>query len=444
MFFKQLLDPDLGCACYVLGDGAEAVVVDPGLDVDRILAAVAEEKAEVVAVLETHTHADHVSGRAELCDRTGAVARVPAGEAELIASGDVVEAGDVRVEALGAPGHRPEHLVYVVSDRSRFDDPCLVLSGDSILVGDLARPDLAVDPSDGGRALHATVARLLALGDGVELWPGHTGGSLCGGNRLSKRPSSTIGHERRANPLLSEADPDTFVAELVRDLPVRPPTVERVVARNRTARPAGPAPQRALDDGGFLDCIGRGALIVDGRPAEQFDAAHIPGSLNLPLTGPGLGTRAAWLVGPDTDLVVSAADEADARELTRRLRAVGLGVCGYVTADALTGSPLIMASAPAIDVHDLPRYLDDLVVVDVRDAGEWNREHLRRAIHAPLPELRDATRRLPRRPLAVACAGGPRATVAASYLRRAGHDARRVAGGGVPTLRELGVTLVSS
>jgi glyoxylase-like metal-dependent hydrolase (beta-lactamase superfamily II)/rhodanese-related sulfurtransferase len=443
VFFEQLLDPDLGCACYVLGDGDEAIVVDPGLDADRILAAVSAQKAVVAAVLETHTHADHVSGRGELCARTGAVARVPDGEGERIAPGDVVTVGDVRVEALAAPGHRPEHLAYLVTDAARSEHPCLLLTGDSILVGDLARPDLAVDPERGGRALHGTVARLLALGDELELWPGHIGGSLCGGARLSRRPSSTLGHERKANPLLAEPDPDVFTAELVRDLPVRPPTVEHVVRRNRTAVPAPPAPTQALDDGGLLDCIGRGALIVDGRPAEAFDAAHIPGSLNLPLIGSGLGTRAAWLAGPQAELVVAGADEPAARELARRLRAVGLSVCGHVTAEALMGSPLTLASAPPIDVRDLPRYLDDLTVVDVRDDAEWRREHLRRAIHAPLSQLRDAARRLPRRPLAVACAGGPRATAAASFLRRAGHDARRVTGGGVPTLRELGVPLIA-
>ncbi|MEA2125096.1 MAG: hypothetical protein QOI80_1878 [Solirubrobacteraceae bacterium] len=442
MFFRQLLDPDLGCAYYVLGDGDEAVVVDPGLDVDRIVAAAAAEKARVTRVLETHTHADHVSGRAQLCARTGATALVPAGEGERIAAGEVVTVGGVRIEALAAPGHRPEHLAYLVTDTGRSDLPCLLLAGDSILVGDLARPDLAVDPLAGALALHATIARLLALGDGLELWPGHVGGSLCGGPGLSRRPSSTLGYERRVNRLLAEPDADAFATALVRDLPVRPPTVERVVARNRLAAPATDAP-RGLDDGGFLDCIGRGAMVIDGRPAEAFDAAHIPGSLNLPLAGSGLGTRAAWLAGPEAELVVSGASEAEGRELARRLQAVGLTVCGYVTEATLAESPLTLASAMPIDVHDLPHYLDELTVVDVRDDAEWRREHLPRSVHAPLARLRDTIGVIPRRPLAVTCAGGPRATVAASFLRRAGHDARRVSGGGIGALRDLGVRTVS-
>jgi hydroxyacylglutathione hydrolase len=442
VFFQQLLDPDLGCACYVLGDGAEAVVVDPGLDVDRILAAATAEKARVVRVLETHTHADHVSGRAELCERTGATALLPDGEGERIGPGDVVSVGGVRIEALGAAGHRPEHLAYLVTDTGRSEIPCLLLAGDSILVGDLARPDLAVDPLEGARALHATIARLLELGDGLELWPGHVGGSLCGGPGLSRRPSSTLGYERRVNRLLAEPDAGAFAVALVRDLPSRPPTVERVVARNRSAAPAAGAP-RALDDGGFLDCIGRGAIVVDGRPADAFDAAHIPGSLNLPLAGSGLGTRAAWLAGPDAELVVSGATQADGRELARRLQAVGLTVCGYVTEATLSDSPLTLASAMPIDVQDLPYYLHELTVVDVRDDAEWQRERLPRSVHAPLARLRDSVGFIPRRPLAVACAAGPRATLAASFLRRAGHDARRVSGGGIGALRDLGIATVS-
>jgi hydroxyacylglutathione hydrolase len=440
VFFRQLLDPDLGCACYVLGDGGQAVVVDPGLDVDRILDAVAEEKARVVCVLETHTHADHVSGRPELCRRTGAAALVPEGEGKRIAAGDQIAIGELCIEALAAPGHRPEHLAYLVTDAPRSEAPCLLLAGDSILVGDLARPDLAVDAVEGALDLHKTVARLLALGDGLELWPGHVGGSLCGGPGLSRRPSSTLGYERAVQPLLGEDDIEIFAEALVRDLPVRPPTVERVVARNRSGRFTGPAP--ALNDGGFLDCVARGALVIDGRPAEAYDAAHLPGSLNLPLTGSGLGTRAAWLAGADTEVLVTAMDDADGRDLARRLQAVGLSVCGYVSEEALTGGPLVLAAARPIDIAELPAYLDELTVVDVRDDAEWRREHLARAVHAPLPRLRDGVGSIPRRPLAVTCAGGPRATFAASFLRRAGHDARRVAGGGIGTLREFGVPLL--
>jgi hydroxyacylglutathione hydrolase len=444
VFFQQLLDPDLGCACYVVGDGVRAAVVDPGLDVERILAAVAREGAEVAWVLETHTHADHVSGRGELCARTGATARVPAGEGAPIVAGDVVEVGGVRIEALPAPGHRPEHLAYLVTDTARAPEPCLLLAGDSILIGDLARPDLAVDPADGARELHATVARLLALGDGLELWPGHVGGSLCGGPGLSRRPSSTLGYERRANPLLAEPDVSVFSERLVRGLPDRPPTVEHVVRRNRTAVPAASAPRGPLDAGGFLDCIGRGAVVVDGRQAEAFDAAHVPGALNLPLSGMGLGTRAAWLVAPEAEVVVSAAGAAEGAELARRLRAVGLCVCGYADADVLDDTPLTLASTAAIDVADLPARVRDVTLVDVRDDAEWRRLHLRDAIHAPLARLRGSVSAIPRRPLAVTCATGPRAVVAASFLRRAGHDARRVTGGGVAALHELGLPAASA
>src|SRR3954451_25200513 len=194
MFFRQLIDPDLGCASYVLGDAGDAIVVDPGLAVDRVLEAAEAESAQVRWLLETHVHADHVSGRALLRERTGAQVRVPAGgeidpaAGGTLRPGDVVEAGGVRIEALAAPGHRPEHLAFLVTDTTRDPAPCLLLSGDSLLVGDIARPDLAVEPGAGARDLFTTLAALGDLGDEVEVWPGHVGGSLCGGGKLSRRP----------------------------------------------------------------------------------------------------------------------------------------------------------------------------------------------------------------------------------------------------------------
>lgn len=402
MFFRQLLDPDLGCAAYVLGDAGRAVVVDPGLDVDRIRAVAAEEGATIELVLETHTHADHVSGRAQL--------RVPA---RVPVAGEVVDVGGVRIEALAAPGHRPEHVALLVCDRDRGDGPCLVLTGDSILVGDLARPDLAVDPREGAEALHDTVARLLALGDELELWPGHIGGSLCGGGRLSRRPSSTLGYERRAQALLVERDKAAFAKALTLDLPTRPPTVEAVVARNRSADPAGPAPV-------WLDELPAGAVLVDARPAEAFDEAHVPGSLNVPLAGSGLGTRAAFLLGPDADVVVAGDPDG---ELTRRLRAVGLRVVGRLN-DA-SHAIAATASVPALDPGDL----EGRTVLDVRNPSEWEAAHLPGSVLVPLSELRGANGSVPREPLAVVCAAGARATAAASFLRSIGHDARRVTAG---------------
>jgi glyoxylase-like metal-dependent hydrolase (beta-lactamase superfamily II)/rhodanese-related sulfurtransferase len=490
MIFRQLIDSDLGCAAYLLGDEGRAVVVDPGLDVERIVAAAEEEKVTIELIVETHVHADHVSGRALLAARTGAAIRLPAdagyddGAGEPLRDSETVELGALRITALAAPGHRPEHTILLVSDRSRSDEPWLLLSGDSLLVGDLARPDLAVDPADGAAALHATLARIAELPAGVELWPGHVGGSLCGGPGLSRKTSSTLGFERRVNPLLS-VDADELAQRLMASLPARPPTVEAVVARNRGAAP-GVVPRRGagaaggaggtgaeeaqlLDAAGLAAGLADGATLLDGRAVEAFDAAHVRGSLSLALRGNGLGTRAAWVLDPAQALVVLADDEDGARELARRLRAVGLDdVRGLATAEALEAVPLEAAApapggpvslgAPAraglppleavapLTVQELARQLADgaVTLVDVRDTPEWGAGHLAHGVHLPLQRLRAEAGELPAGPLAIACASGPRAAFAASWLRAQGHDARRVADGGVPDLPALGHALVAA
>ena len=218
MFFRQVLYRDLGCASYVVGDADEAVVVDPRWDIDEYLRIAAAERLSIAHVVDTHEHADHVSGRERLVAATGARSHRPTAPASesapgdrdsgIIAAGDTIDVGSVRLTALGTPGHRPEHLSFAVADLSRGPEPWMLLTGDSLLVGDVARPDLAYEPAEGAAALHATLAELLALGDWVELWPAHVGGSLCGGAGLSHKPSSTIGYERRHNPLLALGEPE--------------------------------------------------------------------------------------------------------------------------------------------------------------------------------------------------------------------------------------------
>ncbi len=461
MIFRQLIDRDLGCASYLIGDHGRAVVVDPGLDVERMLAVAEEERLQIELIVETHVHADHVSGRALLATRTGAATRLPAGgdyepgAGEPLHDGDVLEVGDLRLTIVAAPGHRPEHIVVLVADTARDPRPWLLLSGDSLLVGDLARPDLAVDPREGAAALHATLTRLGALDGAVELWPGHVGGSLCGGPGLSRKTSSTLGFERAVNPLL-EAEADDFAARLIAGLPARPPTVAAVVARNRRRVPAATATAALplLDGGDLANALQAGATLLDGRSSDAFDAGHLPGALSLALSGSGLGTRAAWAVDPAQELVVLADDEAGALELARNVRAVGLErVRGVVPVAAVGGLEALAAAVgtplertPPIVVAELPGLLaaQQVTLVDVRDAPEWGEGHLAHGVHLPLSRLRADAETLPGGPLAVACASGGRAAFAASWLRAQGHDARRVSGGGIPDLPVLGVALVGA
>src|SRR5688572_18916905 len=238
VFFRQVLNDDLGCASYVIADGGEAAVVDPKWEIAEYLQLADEHGFRIAHVLETHNHADHVSGRGRLAAATGAKLYAPhqAGveyDHVPLAEGDTVAVGEVRIKALETPGHRPEHLAYSVADASRADEPWLVLTGDSLFIGDVARPDLAVEPDEGARGLFNSVNRLLGLGDYAEAWPAHIGGSLCGGAGMSQKPGSTLGFERRFNPLLRAEDEDEFVRALTDNLAPQPPNFRRIVELNK-------------------------------------------------------------------------------------------------------------------------------------------------------------------------------------------------------------------
>ena len=239
MFFRQILYGDLGCASYFIACGGQAVVVDPRWDIDVYLELARKQRFRIAHVIETHNHADHVSGRQRLVAATGARAYRPDLEPDdrpdAIRAGDVITVGKVDIRAIATPGHRPEHLSYEVIDHKRSDSPWMVLTGDTLLVGDIARPDLAYEANDGAEALHRTLARLTSFDDHVELWPAHVGGSLCGGAGLSGKTSSTVGFERRVNALLTMELPE-FIDQLTSTLPTRPPNVERIVALNRRSQ----------------------------------------------------------------------------------------------------------------------------------------------------------------------------------------------------------------
>lgn len=240
MFFRQLLNEDTACASYVLGcpTHGRLAVVDPHVDlVDEYLAAAERAGAPIVAVIDTHVHADHVSGLPELVARTGATAYPP----EAIADGDVIELGNTQMQAVATPGHAPTHWAFVVTDHRRADAPWLVLTGDSLLVNDAGRPDLHargdVTPQEMARALYRSIRdRLLTLPDHLLVYPGHYSGSVCG-RGLSGHPASTIGFERRHNKALCFDDEDAFVAALLEDLPPAPPDQAEIVAANRSGRP---------------------------------------------------------------------------------------------------------------------------------------------------------------------------------------------------------------
>jgi glyoxylase-like metal-dependent hydrolase (beta-lactamase superfamily II) len=287
VIFRQIIHDDLGCASYLVGDGDAglAAVVDPRLEIDEYLELARYLGVRIEHVMETHTHADHVSGHGRLAEATGATIHVhrAAGAEyphEPFDDGWELALGDLRVRAIHTPGHRPEHTAFALVDTARGDDPWAVLTGDSLFVGDVARPDLAVEREEGARDLFRSLnAGLLSMPPETEVWPGHLGGSMCGGPGMDQKISSTIGFELGHNPILSEASEEGFVARALAGLGPQPPRFGDIVALNRgplvtAGLRAAPLSARQVDR--ICDA---GALPVDVRTDLQFAEAHLPGSV---------------------------------------------------------------------------------------------------------------------------------------------------------------------
>lgn len=435
MIFRQLVEDDLGCASYLVGDGTtgEAVVVDPSYDVEPYRRAAEQEDVQIVRVLETHNHADHLSGHGRLALEHGVPVSIhAAAEAEYphdeLTDGQEIVLGDVALRVLHTPGHRPEHCCFAVVDRTRAAEPWLVLTGDSLFVGDAARPDLAVEAVDGARELFHSLAKLLELSDGVEVFPGHVAGSLCGA-AMSSKASTTIGFERRFNPMLTATSEDGFVEASARVRSPRPPNLERIVELNRGPFVGAPAP---LEETSSLE-----PPILDVRPAEEFARGHAPGALNVPLARSGFATKAAFVLPADEPPVVRAASAEHAAEAARRLRAVGfLDLRGYVLE-----APETEAFEP-VGVEELQRLVaeDEVEVIDVRELEERDEGYIPGSRNIPYRLLGEYGEELKEegRPVVTICESGARAAVAASVLAAAGVDARPVLHGGIPDWEALG------
>lgn len=431
MFFQQILRTDIGCAAYIVAstEAGVAAVVDPRIDmVDEILETLEREGLQLRYIVETHNHADHVSGHHQLAAATGATIAVSAlaGVAYPhlpLRDGDELELGEVVLRALHTPGHRPEHIVIAVIDRSRSNEPWLVLTGDTLFVGDVARPDLAIDGLEGAAALFDSLhQRLLQLPPGTLVYPGHVAGSLCG--RVNNRMTgTTIGFEARNNPALQIQDRATFVRFMNENLPERPPNLARIVELNRgaeaprigNASPLTPERVRAL--------IEEGAIVLDVRSPAAFAASHIPASIAVALDGGQFQNRVGLVVAPDRPLVLVVERDEDARRAVQMLAVIGYDqVVGYLAGgmSAWLRAGYDYRTTPLITVHDLARRLreqPDLQVIDVRERAEWVEGHIEVARHIPFYRLHAELAHLDRtRPLALVCGSGTRSVLAASLL----------------------------
>ena len=422
MLFRQFVDDDLGCASYLIGDPAtgEAFVVDPAYAIEQYLEAAEDEAVRIVGVLETHTHADHVSGHGRFALEHDVTVHVhplaePEFPSEPLDDGQELEAGSLTVRVLHTPGHRPEHCAFVVENE-------LVLTGDSLFIGAAARPDLAVDAREGAEGLFHSLHRLTQLPAGYRVYPGHVAGSLCGA-AMSPAHSSTVGDEKRTNAALEFGDVQAFINATAAVSTPRPPTTARVVAINKGPFVGAPA---ALEE---LETAGDGT-ILDVRPAETHAAGHLHGAFNVPVSGSSFATRAGFVLDPDERIVIHASDAGEAARAAAGLRAVGfLDLAGYLTTASAT------ERLEPVELDELERLLEEgsVQVIDVREKSERDEGYIPGSLHIPFRLLREFG---PdgvdtNRPVVTICESGMRASIAASVLTAAGVEARPVLHGGV-------------
>jgi hydroxyacylglutathione hydrolase len=425
VIFHQFLNDDLGCACYLVGDEeAEiAVLVDPPYAIEPLLAEAARRGVQIVRTVETHTHADHVSGHGRLALEHGIPVSIHSSAGvkyphDPFEDGDSIDVGSVSLVVIHTPGHRPEHCCLAVIDHSRSDEPWLVLTGDSLFVGDTARPDLAVGASEGAEGLYHSLHRLLDLEDGVEVFPGHVAGSLCG-KSMSSKGSTTIGFERRFNRMLQLGGVEAFVADATAISAPKPPNLTRIVDANRGpfvgAQP--PVTEVASPPGG--------AQLLDVRPVADHLEGHRPGAVNVPVSGSSFATKAGFLVDAGRAVCVLARDEDEARRAIAGLRAVAFfDIAGYV----LGGGD---ERTDAVAVEELEGMIAaGAVVIDVREDDERESGTIPGSLGVPYRLVAAAGAELPRdATLVTICESGARAAIAASVLRAEGLDAHPVLGG---------------
>ena len=434
MYFEQFYLGCLAHASYMLGSDGEAAVVDPQRDVDLYLETAAAQGLKIRHIFETHLHADFVSGHVELARRTGATIYIGerAGAAfphVPLREGFEVRVGRARIKTLETPGHTPESVCLVVTDEEKSERPWAVLTGDTLFIGDVGRPDLSPNHTSqqlAGMLYDSLHTKLLPLGDDVLVYPAHGAGSLCGRNMRADR-FSTIGTERLTNYALQIKDRDDFIRQLTTNLPARPEYFSQDAQINRQGAGdlAELPPLKAISPAEFQSLLQQDVFALDVRPMADFAAGHVPGSVNIALSGQ-FASWAAALLGLNARPVLIADTPEQYGEARMRLARVGIedargyldgGVAGWRQAGFGVGV------LPQITAQELQQCLGEgkLRVLDVRREPEWQAGHIPEAAWWPLDRFKVSAPEVdPSIPLAVHCASGYRSVIACSLLRRAG------------------------
>jgi len=448
MYFKQFYLGCLAHASYLIGSEGEAAVVDPQRDVDQYIEEANAQNLTIKYIIETHLHADFVSGHRELADKTGAeiVFGKEAGATfphRAVKDGDELTIGRAKLRIMETPGHTPESICVLITE-DEAHAPQKVLTGDTLFIGDVGRPDLAGGRGHTPQSMAAMMydslhKKLLKLPDEVEVYPAHGAGSMCGKN-LSSETSSTIGQQRKFNYALQPMTKDEFVTMMTTDLPEAPAYFAKDAEINRDgAQPLeNLSPPADLTPSQVASAAQQGAVILDTRSAAEFGAGHVPRSLNIGLDGQ-FASWAGSLIPLNSQIVIVAESTKRVSEAQVRMARVGLeNVIGFLDGGvgAWAKAGFEVAAVPQISVGELKELIEtraDLQVVDVRRQAEFQSGHAPRAITAPLAKLREILPSLkldPSKPAAIICAGGYRSSAATSILQQHGFtDLLNVTGG---------------
>jgi hydroxyacylglutathione hydrolase len=457
MYFEQFYLGCLAHASYLLASDGDAVVVDPQRDVDLYLKAAQEHGVVIRHILETHLHADFVSGHQELAARTGAKIYIGAEAGATfphvgVRDGFELEVGKISIRVLETPGHTAESICLVITDKENSGKPWAVLTGDTLFLGDVGRPDLSKQHSPkqlAGMLYDSLHTKVLKLADNVLVYPAHGAGSLCGKNMRAER-SSTIGTERLTNYALQFKTKEEFVAQLTSNLPARPEYFMHDAEMNRTGAAAlsDLPPLRELEPAELKVMLSNGEIALDVRPAEQFVSGHVPGSVNIALSGQ-FATWAGTVLGLLAHPVLIAESAEQIAEARTRLARIGMEslagqLCGGVAAWRAAGYPL--STMNQMGAADLSEKLESspIQILDVRRESEWEAGHIENGIWWPLDNFKVAPPEINQSaPIAVHCKSGYRSMIACSLLQRAGFLNVTNLEGGFDAWQKAGLPVVS-
>jgi glyoxylase-like metal-dependent hydrolase (beta-lactamase superfamily II)/rhodanese-related sulfurtransferase len=459
MFFQQIAVPGLGCFSYCVGcpKARAMAVVDPKRDIQDYLDISRNEGMRITHIIETHVHADHVSGAQELKAATGAKIHIHEDSPisyvhEGIKEGDVITIGPAKMEVIATPGHTPHAISLLITDTVRSPEPEMILTGDVLFVGDIGRPDLAGEEilDEQIRNLYNSLyVKLAKFADHIEVYPAHGEGSLCG-RGMNPKPNSTLGFERRANPMLKFSSFKDFARELKSQFPTRPKSFTHIIETNKKGAPLlDTCPMdKAMTPAQFKEEMDRGSLVIDVRDSAGFGGFHIPGSLNIGFEKQ-LANWVGMVVEPDADLLLVVPGKKEYERMTTELHRIGYDrIFGYLSGGIMSW---LMSGYPVHQLHQTsPHQLHELpdskkhILLDVRTPEEWKQGKIADAEHFPLTDVLDG--KYPQQDkeseIITYCGTGYRSNIAASFLQRHGYLRVRSLAGGIFAWTAAGFDLV--